>query len=646
MSLIRQLEEKGISHQCVQEESPGFGQVCHLLTPPSISELNNEVNSLLLDATVQCSFRVVDRGSLKIWSVELLMKGPLVRATMDKNDHGITLVHFSYDAFTATHTTARKDLLKLFLVDWSAVGQLFAIVLVFSRHLNHSTYSLNGRVKVYSYNYKSITILYGKEFSLSVTIAWNEEKKFVLRFGRMGGLYNSNAHWLVRHYLTEKFNTDPNINDLLHVLVDTSAPLQALSRLPCTAVQHQKALADLLFTIVPQTPTHYRVFFLSKYCIDIYCREDGNVMIRDGAFSQFEFAKTKISIVPIPGLASFLSKYKDSANIRRFADSEKDNPPSPVFSQESSQNHGLLQLPYTSYSGANFTVISHAALQLLCTSLHPKTVRWPINLQAVPCPLEQFLSCALCRSMLNKCVASTEFVNNIAMPQNADGADASLASAFVTRSLQLVCQPHPQDMLKLVIKANPAAGSQNIDNWLLDDLQTIEKFFDLRVTCSPYRQGAMIAFFNMISAPTPILKDLIQLMRIEMYGHQLPGFNPKWSMSLCLTSPPTQAIGQVGGPCVMVKDKVLIFVQLTPLVSHGLQGPPPIIIIPLLFDPTKNLVTVLPVAVKPNTSWGQELQPVAEILRRVSEMGRPNENSITFAVRQLMEAFVIPGMNT
>jgi len=641
------LEERNIDHQGVQEEGPGLGLVCHLLSLPKIPELSSSINSLLQEAVAQCSFRINDRGNGKTWSVELLMKDCPVRGYLDKYTDDSALIPFSYDAFTFTHTVPQKEVLKCFFNDWTAIGHLFSSVLVFSHHYHHPSYALANRIRVLTYNYKSITIQYGKDLALSVIITWTHEKKFYLRFARSGKHYSNNAHCLVRHYLNERFNSEPDINDLMQILTDTSAPLQALSRLPhipLLGVQQQKPSAnvDLLFTIVPQNPTRFRVFFLSTYCIDVYCREDGRVMIRDGSFSQFEIAKTKSFIIPIPGFAAFLSKHKDPLEARRFAISEKDNPPSPSIPPPgSAQSSTLYALPHAAYSGANFTVLPHSSLQVLCTPCpKPTNNHLSFNNRPMSCPLEQFLSVALSRRYLNKCTAITEGITTT-LPQSADGFDASLASAVATKSLQLVCQPHPQDMRQLVMKI--AARDQSMETWPNQDIQVLEKFFEIRVTCAPYRFNAMRSFFSIISAPTPILKDLIQLMKLELFPQNLPGFKPKWCMSLCLTTPPTQVITQVGGPSIIIKDKTLIFIQLSPFMLQGAQGHP-VISVPLLYDPSSNTVKVLPVAMQQNTTWAQELHLINNLLLRLAEMSRPSENSITYAIRYLMETFTVPGM--
>ena len=648
ISLIDGLDERGIDHQGVQEEGAGFGLVCNLLSLPEIPDLSDDLNALLQDSVAQCSFRINDRGHGKTWSVELLMKEIPIRGHMDKHTGNSALVIFSYDAFSFTHAIPRKEVLKLFLNDWTAIGHLYSSVLVFSHHYLHPSYALSHRIKVHSYNYKSIVIQYGKDFALSVAVSWTPEKKFLLRFGRFGKSYSNNAHCLVKHYLTERFNSNPDINDLMQLLTDTSVPLQALSRLPCTplcGVQAQKASVDALFTIIPQNPTRFRVYFLSTYCIDIYCREDGRVLFRDGSFSQFDFAKTKSSLIPIPGLATFLSKHNDPVEVRRFADAEKDNPPSPNFASAGAAQSGSLHaLPHVAYSGANFTVLPHSALQGLCSPYPSPINQLSFCNQPMSCLLEQFLSVALSRRHLNKCTASTDNVQMVSLAQSADGADTSLASAVSTATLQLVCQPHPQDMRRLVMKV--ATVNPNRENWLTQDLQVLEKFFEFRVTCAPYRFNAMKSFFNIISAPTPILRDLIQLMKIEMFATNMQGFNPKCSMSLCLTSPPIQGITQVGGPCVMIKDKVLIFIQLTRFMYQGVQQGHPVVFVPLLYEPAKKAVSVLSIALQQNSTWSQELGVIQNLLSRLVEVNRP-DTSITYVVRYLMEAYsCTPGMAT
>ena len=650
ISLIGGLETKGIEHQGLQEEGIGMGFVCHVLGLPKTPGLHSDVNDLIQNALVQCSFRLTNRGGSKLWIVELIMKKAPLQGNMNKDNGNTVVVIYLYDAFTFTYAIPQKDIFVPFLQDWASIGFLYGPALVFSERLRCSDFALAKEIRVHSYNYKSLTIQYGKDFCLYVTVSWSYEKKFILRFGRSSKLHNSNPHVLIRHYLTKNFNSNPDISNLMQTLVDTFAPLQTLGRLPCTPLpgaQIPKS-TDLLFTVIPQTSTRLRLFFLNTYCLDIYCREDERVMIRDGAFSQFDFSKIKSFVIPTPGLAKFFAKFKDSSDSRLFADSEKDNPPSPILNQQTMTQSAVLRdlSPVASYSGTNFTILPHSSMQMLAIAV-PSLNRTSFNNHPMFCVIEQFFSAALSRRFLNKCIISTDCVDNIHIQQNADGADASLASAFVTGSLQFVCQPHPQDMRSLIIKVNSSAVRQNMDTWLNDDLQILEKFFELRVTCSPYRHGAMKSFFNIISAPSPILKDLIQLIKIELLGSRLSGFFPKWSMSLCLTSPPTLSIASVGDACIMIKDKVLIFVQFSPATPHTLQGPSPIIAIPLLYELSKNMVGVLNVAFQKNISSAQELQAINNLLNRFVEMKRQSgavDVTMSGAVRHLMEAFVLPGI--
>lgn len=653
ISLIDGLEARGIEHQGLQEEGVGLEMVCHFLGLPKPAALHPDVALLIQNALIQCSFRLTIRNNGKLWLVEYVLKDPPLRGYMDK-DNGKTVLVFSlYDAFTFTHTMPQKNIFTSFLQDWAAVGFLYGPVVVFAERLQRPDFTLAQRIRVQSYNYKSITIQYGQDFCFCVTINWSQDKKFILRFGRSSKKYNCNAHVLIKHYLTQSFNADPDISKLMQLLVDTCSPLQTLSQLPCCplpGVQAQKSPPDVLFALVPQTCTRLRLFFLNTYCLDIYCREDERVMVRDGAFSQFDFAKVKNFVIPTPGLAKFFSNFKDASDYRIFSDVEKDNPSSPVSNQQTvNQASSLRDLSQVaSYSGANFTVILHSSLQTVVVAV-ASLIRPAFNQKNMFSVLEQFFSAALSRRFLNKCIVATENVNDIPIQQNADGADASLASAFVTRSLQFVCQPHPQDMRRLVMKVNSAAVSQNMDNWVNEDLQILEKFFEVRVTCSPYRFGAMKSFFNIISAPSPILKDLIQLIKIEMLGSRSPQFYPKWNMSLCLTSPPTQSIASVGEACIMIKDKVLIFVQFSPNAAHTIPGAPPLLVIPLLYEPTKQVIVVLNVALQKNTSATQDLQNINMLLNRMAEVKRQGgvvDMSMSGAVRHLMESHVVSGMTS
>lgn len=97
--------------------------------------------------------------------------------------------------------------------------------------------------------------------------------------------------------------------------------------------------------------------------------------------------------------------------------------------------------------------------------------------------------------------------------------------------------------------------------WNPEDLHTIERFFDSRVVMPPYRQSALWAFGRLLTVPPPVLRDFIQIMRLELMPEMLPGL--KWHVQFCMRSPPS-ALPVVPAAVVMIRQKILFFVSILP----------------------------------------------------------------------------------
>uniref|UniRef100_G3NBC9 Mediator of RNA polymerase II transcription subunit 14 n=1 Tax=Gasterosteus aculeatus aculeatus TaxID=481459 RepID=G3NBC9_GASAC len=201
---------------------------------------------------------------------------------------------------------------------------------------SHAIRLLNLFSEVRLYNYRKLVLCYGTTKGSSVTIQWNSNtQRFHLALGTVGPNSGcSNCHNIILHQLQEMFNKSPNVMQLLQVLSDTQAPLNAINKLPTVpmlGLTQRTNTAYQCFSILPQSPTHIRLAFRSMYCIDIYCRSRGVVAIRDGAYSLFDNTKIVEGFYPAPGLKTFLNMFVDSnQDARRRSVNEDDNPPSPV----------------------------------------------------------------------------------------------------------------------------------------------------------------------------------------------------------------------------------------------------------------------------------------------------------------------------
>jgi len=117
-------------------------------------------------------------------------------------------------------------------------------------------------------------------------------------------------------------------------------------------------------------------------------------------------------------------------------------------------------------------------------------------------------------------------------------------------------------MQSLQLKLSPSAPEYR-DQWALEELQVLERFFEVRVMAIPFKPVAVHAFGRLLNAPFRILRDLVQLMKLEL----MPGtFSQhfKWSVQFCLTVPPSApSIVPIGASSVLTaRNKILFFLYI------------------------------------------------------------------------------------
>lgn len=94
-------------------------------------------------------------------------------------------------------------------------------------------------------------------------------------------------------------------------------------------------------------------------------------------------------------------------------------------------------------------------------------------------------------------------------------------------------------------------------------LKVLEKFFDTRAAAPPYKPTSMFTFCNMLNVPVNVLKDFIQIMKLELMPGLVQSQGMKWSIQWMLrvppSAPPIVPIGMTG--VLAFKAKVLFFVS-------------------------------------------------------------------------------------
>ncbi|KAM8749260.1 mediator of RNA polymerase II transcription subunit 14 isoform 1-T1 [Acanthopagrus schlegelii] len=334
IGLRTELSNMEIPNQGVQVEGDGSSHAIRLLKIPPCKGVGEETRRALERSLLDCTFRLQGRNN-RTWVTELVLANCPLNSTHSKEQASTRHVYLTYENPLSEPVGGRK-VVEMFLNDWSAISQLYQCVLNFSRALPEMPSSLSLFSEVRLYNYRKLVLCYGTTKGSSVTIQWNSSShRFHLALGTVGPNSGcSNCHNIILHQLQEMFNKCPNVMQLLQVLSDTQAPLNAINKLPTVpmlGLTQRTNTAYQCFSILPQSATHIRLAFRNMYCIDIYCRSRGVVAIRDGAYSLFDNTKIVEGFYPAPGLKTFLNMFVDSnQDARRRSVNEDDNPPSPV----------------------------------------------------------------------------------------------------------------------------------------------------------------------------------------------------------------------------------------------------------------------------------------------------------------------------
>ncbi|XP_033842585.1 mediator of RNA polymerase II transcription subunit 14 isoform X2 [Periophthalmus magnuspinnatus] len=334
IGLRTEMSNMEIPNQGVQVEGDGSSHAIRLLKIPSCNGVGEETRRALERSLLDCTFRLQGRNN-RTWVAELILANCPLNSTQCKEQASTRHVYLTFENPLSEPVGGRK-VVEMFLNDWNAISQLYQCVLNFSRALPEMPPYLNIFSEVRLYNYRKLVLCYGSTKGSSVTIQWNSNShRFHLSLGTVGPNSGcSNCHNIILHQLQEMFNKNPNVMQLLQVLYDTQAPLNAINKLPTVpmlGLTQRTNTAYQCFSILPQSPTHIRLAFRNMYCIDIYCRSRGVVAIRDGAYSLFDNTKIVEGFYPAPGLKTFLNMFVDSnQDARRRSVNEDDNPPSPV----------------------------------------------------------------------------------------------------------------------------------------------------------------------------------------------------------------------------------------------------------------------------------------------------------------------------
>ena len=147
---------------------------------------------------------------------------------------------------------------------------------------------LKGNWKLISFNYQKLVISYGDIarqaeseilFSSIVVITWSYSEGAQLKFGEIRGISASNPHSIALLQFQTALNETKSLANIILQLTGSFQLCRALGRLPihCSVgtveepklgTQQRPPVARQNFSVICESPCHYRLIFRNYYCID------------------------------------------------------------------------------------------------------------------------------------------------------------------------------------------------------------------------------------------------------------------------------------------------------------------------------------------------------------------------------------------
>lgn len=222
-------------------------------------------------------------------------------------------------------------------------------------------------------------------------------------------------------------------------------------------------------------------------------------------------------------------------------------------------------------------------------------------------PLERFLGCVSMRRHL---------CSTLQKSQSADGFTLLTTNepgilSFKNETMQFRITLHHPTMQFLHVNISVADHHRN--PWSPEELQILERFFESKVLSAPYKPNGFVSITKLLSSPIDVIKDGIQLMRMELvsddssfflpsflltlpvYFAQQPDRTLNWSLQWNLTIPPVTFIQTIPGMSAIVRlqKNIMLFCFQFTRINHHLPGSATELqstVIPFIYDSSSRIL--------------------------------------------------------
>lgn len=260
--------------------------------------------------------------------------------------------------------------------EWISMCRMFALIKEVHVAFQAKSTDLSKMMRIKVLNLRKIVICYGRSFAYTVQFQWSRDARvydIFLGVDNVDTCRSSidtpliNYHNLLLNEIRRYFAQTKSVIALVQMLNCSCVSVFGLARLANLPKFYSKgSIATTIqsycgFTLIACSLTHFRLFYYSKYCLEIHMKANGLVSIRDGSFGLTDINTAIEELCPIQFLSGFLNIFLDE-NVqellrRRASLVEDDNPDSPSsnnnpnFSQQQQQQLNTTQTNTNSQYG-------------------------------------------------------------------------------------------------------------------------------------------------------------------------------------------------------------------------------------------------------------------------------------------------------
>lgn len=200
--------------------------------------------------------------------------------------------------------------------EWIAMCRMFALIQEVHAAFETKPHELSKQMRVKLMNLRKLSIAYGRAHAYTVQFQWSRDSR---AYEILLGVENVatatsrstvdtpliNYHMMVLNEIKRYFAQNQSVIALVQLLNYTCVSIFGLARLANIPKFYSKnsPVGPLQtccgFTLIICSLTHYRLFYYSKYCLDIHVKPNGLVSIRDGAFGLTDINAAIEELCPI-----------------------------------------------------------------------------------------------------------------------------------------------------------------------------------------------------------------------------------------------------------------------------------------------------------------------------------------------------------